>query len=663
MTRWQDRASATTRALKEMGGWRAARTAFFLALALLAARYSWHVPLLIDAERALYDARSVAAQRSVDQDGRVALIAYDDDTLRATGKRSPLDRALLARALTALDAMRPKAIGIDILIDQAQPEDAQLTAAMRHMRTPVILGFASHAATPDSVADWQEAFMRRFQASLASESVRPGSVRLEADPDNVMRSWPSRPPGLPPPLGVAMLGGERAFAGYTGSLRYRWPASSERPVFAVLSIGLLADPAVAPLLRDQIAGRYVMIGAEIPDSDQFDTPATRLTGRTTPGLEIQATLLAQLLDGARPRPLPGRTLWPAALAVVLLGAAIGARDQSSRAMAVELVGSALLLAVLPWLLERGSYDTQGLPMFGWMLGWLLAFVAVGTAARAVGAARRRFAQSTLGRYLPVDVANEILAHPDRLTLQGEKRPIYALFSDLEGFTKLSHQLPPETVATLLNRYLDRLSAIVLAHGGTLDKFVGDAVVAFWGAPIARADDADRAVLAAVAMYEAGERFRAEADPALPPIGRTRVGLHYGDAVVGNFGGTSRMQYTALGDSMNTAARLESANKALGTTLLVSDSVVARTNLDVFRAMGRIVLRGRATPITVFEAIPRLDAGIRGRITTLVTTFDAGEHAALGELAELSAARPNDIALAQLLKRLAITGPGGHHALD
>ena len=152
-------------------------------------------------------------------------------------------------------------------------------------------------------------------------------------------------------------------------------------------------------------------------------------------------------------------------------------------------------------------DTLGLPAFGWGVGWLLAFIGVGTAARAVGSEQRRFAQSALGKYLPPDVAARSCAIPSGSRCTASRPQIYALFTDLEGFTKLSHAITPETLSRLLNRYLDLMSDIVLKHGGTLDKFVGDALVTFWGAPIARADDADRAVRAGRAMYEAGEEFR------------------------------------------------------------------------------------------------------------------------------------------------------------
>src|SRR3546814_3456113 len=169
-----------------------------------------------------------------------------------------------------------------------------------------------------------------------------------------------------------------------------------------------------------------------------------------------------------------------------------------------------------------------------------------------------------------------------------------MFTDMEGFTKLSHAITPEQLSTLLNRYLDLLSDTVLKHGGTIDKFVGDAVAAFWGAPIAREDDADRAAQAAIAMYEAGQEFARSGGDDIPPLGKTRVGLHRGEAVVGNFGGEGRIQYTALGDGMNTAARLDSANKSLKTTILVSRDARELSTLQTLPPLGRNALPGPRT---------------------------------------------------------------------
>jgi adenylate cyclase len=164
------------------------------------------------------------------------------------------------------------------------------------------------------------------------------------------------------------------------------------------------------------------------------------------------------------------------------------------------------------------------------------------------------------------------------------------------------------------------------------------------------------------MYEAGEEFKKGADPSLPAIGCTRVGLHRGEAVVGNFGGEGRIQYTALGDGMNTAARLESANKSLKTTALVSDEARSQCSLDIFRPMGRIVLSGRAKPVEVWEPKPSIPAEERRKLVELWQRFDAGDLSALGELEQISVTNKDDAALANFVYRIREAGPGGHFVL-
>jgi adenylate cyclase len=322
-----------------------------------------------------------------------------------------------------------------------------------------------------------------------------------------------------------------------------------------------------------------------------------------------------------------------------------------------------LVSVLPFVLQRNMVDTQQLPVFGWVLGWVIAFIAVCAAVRAIGSEQRKFAQAALGKYLPRDIANQIIADPEQLALKGERREIFVVFTDLEGFTELSHAIDAQTVATLLNRYLDLLSDVVLAHGGTIDKFVGDAVVAFWGAPISRPDDGERAARAAYAMWQAGEEFRRTVPSGLPPVGRTRVGLHFGEAIVGNFGGEDRIQYTALGDSMNTASRLEAANKKLKTSVIASGEAVSRSGLDWWRPMGRVTLRGRATPVDIFEAQPNLPQGALNHIQTLKLRIDKGDAEALAELKSLAAASPDDEALGNLVYRMQSVKAGGSYVLD
>ena len=670
------------RDLKRVPVARLAATAFIIFWAILFARFSWEAPISVgpdaewhfpprageprqtipiatDAERALFDLRQAVGERrnAVEQDPRILLIPYTQDTLRNTAKRSPLDRAILARALTNLDAMGAKAIGIDILIDQPQPEDPQIMAAMKAMKTPVWLAYANRKYATADIEQWQQDFMDNWSRQLAGSQVRQTSIRVETDGDNVLRSWPTLPSDLPPFLPLALSDIPTNF-NYRGSIDFRVPANPERPVFSKLPIDLFADPATAPMMTEQVRGKIVLIGGDLPDRDQFEIPSTRVDGPTMSGLEVHASMLAQLLDRRLPMPAGSVSLWALAILVVLCGAFTAMLDVRPWVVALAVLGQLVFFAGAPFVFEWRGIDTYGLPAFGWLGGWTLAYAATGAAVRAVGSEQRRFAQSALGKYLPRDIAAEILRDPAKLSLTGEKRAIYTLFTDIEGFTVMSHRLPPDRVATILNAYLDGMCDIVLDQGGTIDKVVGDAVVAFWGAPIARDDDADRAARALLAMNRFTQEFSERHDEPGERMGRTRVGLHYGDAVVGNFGGEGRLSYTALGDAMNCAARLEGANKYLKTVALVSDEAKSRTSLDVFRPMGRIILSGRATPIVVWEPAPDMDPKLRSRLALLWDAFDSGDRAALDEIEQICITCDKDAALSAFACRLREAGPGG-----
>jgi adenylate cyclase len=659
MSVWTPRARQV---LKQIGPIRLAVTLLFLGLALLFARYGWMIPLNMEAERALYDVRVILTAPRVDQDKRIAMVVFNDETLRRVEKRSPLDRKTLADALRAIDGMSAKAIGIDILIDQPQAEDPELIETFRSLKTPTYLAYANNATNPEQIEVWQEEFLTRFMAQAGGGGVlKPTSIRLVNDPDNVIRRWPAHPDTLPALFATALAPIRPEFRDYNRSVAWRLPKSEEYPVFSKLPIDLFATD-MASALRSEIEGRYVLIGGDILDQDDYETPLYRGSGQMTKGLEVHAHLLAQLLDGRMPRNIPAWALWMAALGVVVAGGLTALLEMRTWKLVLVLIGQLIFFAALPFYLQATDVDTLGLPAAGWGVGWALAFASILTMERAVGAEQRRFAQSALGKYLPRDIAEQIVRDPDRLALRGEKKQIYAMFTDMEGFTKLSHAIEAEQLSNLLNAYLDVLSETVLRHGGTIDKFVGDAVVAFWGAPIARDDDADRAVNAAIAMYQAGEEFRRRAPAGLPPIGCTRVGLHRGDAVVGNFGGEGRIQYTALGDGMNTAARLESANKSLKTTVLVSSEARRESSVDVFRPMGRIVLSGRSTPVEVWEPVPEMDANLRVRLVKLWESYEGGDASALGELSQIAADNKEDAALANFVYRIREAGPGGHFVL-
>ena len=648
--------------MRQLGTSRLLLTLTLLLLAVFAARFSWNVILVSDAERALYDLRETYLAPRVDQDERIAKVVYTDDTLIETRKRSPLDRSMLARALVNIDKMNAKGIGIDILIDQPQDEDAELVTALRAMQTPTFIAYANSETNKDNIKQRQQQFLDSFIARLNGTNAKATSIRIEADIDNVVRSWPAIKSDLPPIMARSLVSEDRTLQGYTGSIAFRTTNSDERPLFLWLPIDLLANTEIAPSFAEQIRNKYVLIGGDIVDVDQFETPLRLQTAQSMIGLDVHAHMLAQLLDGKRLSRISDLALWAVALMIVLAGGLTSLLVGGTKTALSIVVQLAFFLGV-PLMLHRQSFDTQMLPAFGWIVGWSIAFVAIGMAAREVSSEQRRFAQSALGKYLPRDIAQEILDEPERLALHGEKRDIFAVFTDLEGFTKMSHQLEPEIVATLLNAYLDKMCSVILKYGGTIDKFVGDATVSFWGAPISRPDDGERAARAAFELWQAGEEFRKDVSRGGPMIGRTRVGLHFGEAVIGNFGGEGRIQYTALGDTMNTAARLESANKQTMTGMIASREAVDRSGLNWWRPMGRVRLRGRALPVDIYEPRPDATPADSEKLGAILSDMLNDDADALSRLEALATANPNDTALQNLLYRQNNLEPGGYYALD
>ncbi|GAB4483546.1 MAG: adenylate/guanylate cyclase domain-containing protein [Erythrobacter tepidarius] len=666
------------RNVREAGAAQLALTAFLICVALFIARYSWVLPggsvptpLTSEAERAFYDLRAYYAADLVEEDKRIVLVVYTDQTLIAARKRSPLDRGLLAKTLRTLDTFEPKAIGIDILFDQPQDEDEELIAVLRGMKTPVAVAYAAKATNPDDIEYEQQQFLESFMARLKGSNARPASIRLD-NTFGATRLWPDIRPGLPPLLGRVMLeeAGEpaKAFADYEGAIDYRRPKYRDSVLFPPAQIDLFVDPdpEILPFLKEQYSGKYILIGGDIVDYDRVETTFTSINGEVPAGISVHAEIIAQMLDNRLLTPIPDWVIWLMAVVAVLAGVVTALLEWPARRLALFGFGQLVFFQGTPFLLQVQNIDTYGLPAVGGLVGWIIVFGAVTSTMRASGAVQRNFATGALGKYIPRDIAQAIIEKPELLNLGGEKRAIFVLFSDLEGFTKMSHAIAPEMVAKLLNRYLDRLSQVVLDHGGVIDKFVGDAVVAFWGAPISRPDDGTRAARAGYAIWQAGEVFRREVaamDPDLPEIGKTRVGLHYGEAVIGNFGGATRIQYTALGDSMNTAARLEAANKSLDSSVMASREFAEASGLDWWRPMGRVVLRGRSSPVDLFEPAPDFPEADRALLAEACAKALAGDRAGAVRLAQDVAGRhPDDSALRNLVKRMQEMNEGGTYVL-
>jgi adenylate cyclase len=244
-----------------------------------------------------------------------------------------------------------------------------------------------------------------------------------------------------------------------------------------------------------------------------------------------------------------------------------------------------------------------------VLGGVLTFVGSTAYRVAIEQRQARALQTALASVIPPRIAQEIGRNPERVRMGGERRVISVLFTDLKGFTSFSETVEPELLSRIITEYLDAMTRVVFDLGGTVDKFVGDAVMAFWNAPLDDPDHARHACEAALQMQAAlaqlGDRWESEGLPRQ----FMRIGINTGPASVGNMGSSRRFAYTALGDAVNLAARLEPLNNEYGTSICISQSTVdAISESDVFlvRALDLVAVKGKRQAVAVFELIGRRD---------------------------------------------------------
>jgi adenylate cyclase len=368
---------------------------------------------------------------------------------------------------------------------------------------------------------------------------------------------------------------------------------------------------------EKFAGKIVLVG---------ETATGTTDIRPTPldnglrGVELNAEILANLLHLPPVRPLPLAVQW---LFVFL---AVGAPLVLYTRFPVKTatLGAFVTFFVVIAGMEAAFWWVQWSPAWGVpLVGWLSATLLMGLQRLAEEEAQKRQIRQMFALYVAPEVVEEIVRNPEIAHQEGTRRRVAVLFSDVRGFTSYAEQNPPELVVRQMREYLTEMTDAVQRHRGVLDKFIGDAVMALFGPFLP--DDANvsaLAVLTALEMLERlerlNERWRTEGLPTF----RIGIGIHVGEAIVGNIGTPQRVQYTALGDTVNLASRLQTMTKDFKVPLLVSDEVrqEAMTALDesvVFDDLGMVNVRGREQPVRVF-AVRRL--GTRQEVKSDVATL-------------------------------------------
>jgi adenylate cyclase len=393
------------------------------------------------------------------------------------------------------------------------------------------------------------------------------------------------------------------------------PDKFTRISFADLLSGKLVDTYGNPIdFKDKIA----LIGPTAIDlKDDYPTPVSQ--GVKMPGVEIHANNIQTIINGQFLRDQPVLSLWLTLLTLLIVNITLFSFLKIRYTIpitALEIFG--VLVAGIV-LYEFRIFMNVVYPI----LLILLSFVGTYLLRFILEQKERKFVEGAFGHYVNKDVVRQIIKNPKALELGGAEKNITVFFSDIAGFTTISEKMGPVELVKFLNEYLQDMTEVILKYQGTLDKYEGDAIMAFWNAPIAINDHALNACLAALENQEHLAKLRkkwtAEGKPAI----HARIGINTGNAVVGNMGSENRFNYTAMGDNVNLGSRLEGINKEYGTEIIISESVYNQVKEKlVCRELDLIRVKGKTVPVRILELVGEVKKVNRDLLDRNARFYDA-----------------------------------------
>ena len=622
--------------------------AVFALYALLGITNAWE-----QLERRGFDTLTVASAP-----GRstlpITIVGIDEPSFAQVAKQWPWPRSLYAKVVDELARSGALVIVLDILFPEASTpaEDQALADAIRRAGNVVVASNMDYQETAQARV-WTR--MDPIDVLKAAGAVN-GFARVEQDLDTVLRELPEgddvlwrqtirvankRNPGMlpePPPSADLLV----RYAGRDHTFPYV-------SFYQALEAGTHLPPDA---FKDQI----VLIGRDLKASvdartgfvDTFATPFTATTRSLMPGVELHANFLETAILGAAIR--PAGLSWRVALlaAVVALSALLLARWRPILG-ALVVTAIAASIAALSWFLFTKA--NVWLPVLASILACTTLYLAYGGLAFLAERKRKAEFRQAFSLYVTPEVVDYVMANPDRLRLGGERREVTMLFTDLAGFTSLSEKMKPEDVAQVLNQHFSGATEIVKRNHGTVNRFIGDAVMAMFGAPVEDPQQAVHAVRTACEMQEDIARLREKLRAQGLPEINMRIGVHSCTAVIGNLGSSDRFDYTAIGDGVNLAARLEGVNKLYRTGILVSGETAALVAGAVkMRPVDRVIVKGKTEPVEILtpcEDDLAIDATRRAVAAYRARRWDESE----GAWREVLARLPGDPVAEIYLERL------------
>jgi len=555
------------------------------------------LPAWGDLEGRAFDAMSTLHPRLPERPG-VVIVAIDEPSFSALGKSWPWHRDVHARLIDALRKAGAKAIGFDIVF--SDPSDPTADATLAGAMGKDIALASSKQMVSRTYGD--TLIETKPLPQLLSQGTHVGVASLVADGDGVLRSMPEAGSSMAALL--AASGGTLAKPGGDRMIQYFGGPGS----YPTVSYYQALEPEKY-LPPDYFKGETVLVGLALQTSvkmsgggaDAFETPYSIQSGLLTPGVEVQATIYDNLGNGLSIARAPG---W-IGIVLLLLGAIAGfiaSRSQVlwRRAVALVVILGVVLTGSWTILYELRLWLSPVNPA----VCATVVVLFIGAIDFAIEQRRRNAVQGAFSRYVSPTMVKRLIDDPSLLKLGGVSRELTILFADIRGFTTISEILQdePERLVHLINDILTPLSDIVTANGGTIDKYMGDCIMAFWNAPLDDPQHGLHAVEAGRAMIEAMPGINISLADQLPGGADIRigVGINTGRCVVGNMGSTQRFDYSVLGDAVNAASRLEGMSKELGVALVIGERTAAAVDGSIeLTEIGEIVLRGKVENTRVY----------------------------------------------------------------
>ncbi|MBI1245332.1 MAG: CHASE2 domain-containing protein [Alphaproteobacteria bacterium] len=644
------------------------RTAAALVIGALAAILTFGIfyffPFLGAAERWTRDFRIANLSPPEPQHPDIVIAAINEETLSSFPYRSPVDRKFLSDTIKAVVSKGAKALLIDVLFDQETEEekDDALQETLQSLKIPFAI---SYSDSPTYVTDEQLEYLNNY--------VKPqwrGLADIEPDKtDGIIRFVPA-PRDLKDGTHVPNVAARVAqLLGATVPEKQTVIAWRGEPDSETAPFREFPSHAARVLPAAWFKDKIVLIGADLSLTDRYRTPFSIGRDRgdnRMAGIVIQAHILAQMLEG---RVAPEDRAFGPYLVTLALLALIGASLGTTGVPIWARFGGAVLAVVLLW--AAGWYLFKAnhpfVPLVEAMTGGRNLLIPLIDPIVALGLAlwlsdawsgreerqQKKFIQGVFSKYVSAELLTEIVKDPKKLDLSASRRPMSLIFTDVQGFTTLSEKLEAAHLADVLNRYLDGGCREIWKYGGTINQFTGDAIYAMFNAPREQPDHAKLALKAALDIDAFSEKFRAGEREKGVDMGMTRIGVHTAEANVGNFGSLDRYEYKALGDAVNTAARLEGLNKYFGTRILITQQTRDASPEIPCRKVGGVIVKGKSEPIHVYEPLPP-DRASDENTKAYLAAFElmkAKDPGALAAFEELCKRFPDDALAEYHLERL------------